>query len=219
MFLIGQGALIGLIIAAIVVLAIVIIISWYISVRNSFVRMLVDIDNSSSRIDVYLTKRFDLLTKKCLIQQKGYMKHEHDTLTDVISMRQPTSNASMKDKSEFNNQMTEAAKQINLVVERYPELKASQVFMKLQSSIEEVEENLQAARSTYNSNVAIYNKKIAVFPNSIVAGSKFTKRDFFEAEASKRQDVKMEFLVNRYVALGHIPFFVEELMNNEIEKN
>ena len=108
-------------------------------------------------------------------------------------MRQPTSNASMKDKSEFNNQMTEAAKQINLVVERYPELKASQVFMKLQSSIEEVEENLQAARSTYNSNVAIYNKKIAVFPNSIVAGSKFTKRDFFEAEASKRQDVKMEF--------------------------
>ncbi len=192
MFLIGQGALIGLIIAAIVVLAIVIIISWYISVRNSFVRMLVDIDNSSSRIDVYLTKRFDLLTKM-FDTTKGYMKHEHDTLTDVISMRQPTSNASMKDKSEFNNQMTEAAKQINLVVERYPELKASQVFMKLQSSIEEVEENLQAARSTYNSNVAIYNKKIAVFPNSIVAGSKFTKRDFFEAEASKRQDVKMEF--------------------------
>ncbi len=192
MFLIGQGALIGLIIAAIVVLTIVIIISWYISVRNSFVRMLVDIDNSSSRIDVYLTKRFDLLTKM-FDTTKGYMKHEHDTLTDVISMRQPTSNASMKDKSEFNNQMTEAAKQINLVVERYPELKASQVFMKLQSSIEEVEENLQAARSTYNSNVAIYNKKIAVFPNSIVAGSKFTKRDFFEAEASKRQDVKMEF--------------------------
>ncbi len=192
MFLIGQGALIGLVIAAIVVLAIVIIISWYISVRNSFVRMLVDIDNSSSRIDVYLTKRFDLLTKM-FDTTKGYMKHEHDTLTDVISMRQPTSNASMKDKSEFNNQMTEAAKQINLVVERYPELKASQVFMKLQSSIEEVEENLQAARSTYNSNVAIYNKKIAVFPNSIVAGSKFTKRDFFEAEASKRQDVKMEF--------------------------
>lgn len=192
MFLIGQGALIGLIIAAIVVLAIVIIISWYISIRNSFVRMLVDIDNSSSRIDVYLTKRFDLLTKM-FDTTKGYMKHEHDTLTDVISMRQPTSNASMKDKSEFNNQMTEAAKQINLVVERYPELKASQVFMKLQSSIEEVEENLQAARSTYNSNVAIYNKKIAVFPNSIVAGSKFTKREFFEAEASKRQDVKMEF--------------------------
>lgn len=192
MFLIGQGALIGLIIAAIVVLAIVIVISWYISVRNSFVRMLVDIDNSSSRIDVYLTKRFDLLTKM-FDTTKGYMKHEHDTLTDVISMRQPTSNASMKDKSEFNNQMTEAAKQINLVVERYPELKASQVFMKLQSSIEEVEENLQAARSTYNSNVAIYNKKIAVFPNSIVAGSKFTKREFFEAEASKRQDVKMEF--------------------------
>ncbi len=192
MFLIGQGALIGLVIAAIVVLVIVLIVSWYISVRNSFVRMLVDIDNSSSRIDVYLTKRFDLLTKM-LDTTKGYMKHEHDTLTDVISMRQPASNASMKDKSEFNNQMTEAAKQINLVVERYPELKASQVFMKLQGSIEEVEENLQAARSTYNSNVAIYNKKIAVFPSSIVAGSKFTKRDFFEAEASKRQDVKMEF--------------------------
>lgn len=191
MFLLSSGT-IALIVVGVVVLIIVLVLSWYISVRNSFIRMTVDIDNSASRIDVFLTKRYDVLTKM-LDTTKGYAKHEKETLTEVVSMRKPTSDASMKDKAEFNSQMNEAAKQISLVVERYPDLKASQVFMKLQGSIEEVEENLQAARSTYNSNVAIYNKKIAVFPSSIVAGSKYTKRDFFEAEAAKRQDVKMEF--------------------------
>ena len=191
MFLISGGSAV-LIALGVIVFLLLMVLVWYISVRNGFVRMEVDIDNSSSRIDVYLTKRYDLLTKM-LDTTKGYTKHEKETLMDVVKMRQPASNASMKEKAEFNNQLTEAASQISLVVERYPDLKASQVFVKLQSSIEEVEENLQAARSTYNSNVAIYNKSIAVFPNSIVAGSKFTKRDFFEAEAIKRQDVKMEF--------------------------
>lgn len=187
----GAGMVVLIVVGVIVLIAVSIVV-WLISTRNSFIRMLVDIDNSSSRIDVYLTKRYDTLTKM-LDTTKGYAKHEKDTLAGVISMRKPASDASMKEKAEFNNQLTEAAKQINVVVERYPDLKASQVFMKLQGSIEEVEENLQAARSTYNSNVAIYNKKIAVFPNSLVAGSKFTKRDFFEAETTKRQDVKMEF--------------------------
>ena len=191
MFLISGGSAV-LIAFGVIGFLLLMVLVWYISVRNGFVRMEVDIDNSSSRIDVYLTKRYDLLTKM-LDTTKGYTKHEKETLMDVVKMRQPSSNASMKEKAEFNNQLTEAASQISLVVERYPDLKASQVFVKLQSSIEEVEENLQAARSTYNSNVAIYNKSIAVFPNSIVAGSKFTKRDFFEAEAIKRQDVKMEF--------------------------
>ena len=67
------------------------------------------------------------------------------------------------------------------------------VFIKLQDEIAEIEENLQAARSNYNSNVASYNKSISVFPNSLVAGSKFIKREYFEAEDIKREDVKIEF--------------------------
>ena len=83
---------------------------------------------------------------------------------------------------------------LNVVVEQYPQLRASENFAKLQNASAEVEENLQAARRVYNANVSYYNQKIVVFPSSMIANWKgFTKRDFFEAEASKRQDVEFKF--------------------------
>lgn len=176
--------------AAIAVLLIIVI--WFVSVRNKFVRMEQDIESSVSRIDVYLTKRYDLLTKM-LAATKGFAKHESELLVKVTEMRNPSSAQSLSEKSAINAEMDEVAKSINVAVEAYPDLKSDKVFVKLQSAISEVEENLQAARSNYNSNVSVFNKAILVFPNSIVAGSKFTKKDYFEAEAAKREDVKIEF--------------------------
>ncbi len=124
---------------------------------------------------------------------KGYAKHEKETLSQVIEMRNPGVNASLKEKAEFNEQMSQVAKQLSFVVERYPDLKADRMFNNLQQSISEVEENLQAARSNFNSNVASFNKAILQFPGSLVAGSRFTKKEYFEAEEAKKQDVKMEF--------------------------
>lgn len=192
MFLMNTGTVIAIAIVAAIVLLAICIIGWWISTRNKFVRMEQDVENSESRIDVYLTKRFDLLTKM-LDTTKGYMKHEKETLVDVIQMRNPGVNASLKEKAEFNDQMSSVASQLSLVVERYPELKADKMFNNLQQSISEVEENLQAARSNFNANVGSYNKAILQFPASLVAGSKFTKKDYFEAEAAKKQDVKMDF--------------------------
>ena len=180
------------IIIGIVALLIFIIIVWFISTRNKFIKMEQDVENSLSRIDVYLTKRFDLLTKM-IETTKGYMKHERETLTNVIAMRNPGASASLKEKAEFDSQMTTALKQLNVVVEQYPTLKADNMFNNLQKSISEVEENLQAARSNYNANVSSFNKAILVFPASIIAGNKFTKKEYFEAEEAKRQDVKIEF--------------------------
>lgn len=182
----------GLIVVIAIIAIAVIILLWWISLRNAFAKMLIDIDNAESRIDVYLTKRFDLLTKM-VASTKGYAKHESETLAAVIKMRNPGATASMKEKADFDAAMTAAAKQINIVAEQYPTLKADSLFLKLSSSIEEVEENLQAARSNYNSNVSIYNKKIVVFPNSLVAGNKFKRREFFEADESKKEDVSIEF--------------------------
>ncbi len=171
----------------------VIIIFWVISTTNQFRVMQVKIDESESSIDVALTKRFDLLTKM-FAATKGYMKHEKDTLTEVVAMRQPGHGASMKEKQEFANQMTRGLEAINVVVEQYPDLKASANVAKLQDSTTEVEENLQAARRVYNSNVSVYNQKLVVFPSSVIANwKKFTKREFFEAEEAKRQDVKFDF--------------------------
>ena len=190
----SDGAMIALIIAGVIVLLIFIVIVWFISTKNRFIRLEQDVENSLSRIDVYLTKRFDLLTKQ-LGTVKGYMKHEKETLTDVIAMRNqaPGKAASLKEKAEFNAEMDRVASQINVVMEQYPTLKADAVFKELQQNITEVEENLQAARSNYNANVSNFNKAILQFPASIVAGARFSKKDYFEAEESKRKDVEIKF--------------------------
>lgn len=184
-----------IIVSVVVVLLIIVIsiIAWYISTLNNFRRMGVKIDEADSGIDVALTKRYDLLTKS-IATVKGYAKHEAETLEKVIAMRQPASNASMKEKSEFNQKLADASKSINIVMEQYPQLKADSHFLELQHEIREVEEHLQAARRLYNSNVSSYNQLILIFPSNIIANKYgFTKRDFFEAEESKRQDVKVEF--------------------------
>lgn len=174
-------------------LLVFIVLGWVISTINSFRRMLVKIDESESSIDVALTKRFDLLSKM-FSAVKGYMKHEQETLTKVVSMRQPSHGAPMAEKQEFANEVTRGLQAINVVVEQYPDLKASQNVGKLQDASVEVEENLQAARRVYNSNVSYYNQKVVVFPSNIIANwKKFEKRAFFEAEAIKREDVKFDF--------------------------
>ncbi len=188
----GTGQVVLIVVLA-VVAVILIIVGWIISTINAFRRMIVKIDESESGIDVQLTKRFDLLTK--MVQAtKGYAKHEQETLSKVIAMRNPGSNATLAEKTEFANQLTQGLASLNVVVERYPELKASEQFTNLQRASVDVEENLQAARRVYNANVSHYNQKIVVFPASMIANWKgFTKRDFFEAEATKREDVKFDF--------------------------
>lgn len=187
------GAIIGIVVAIIVVILVISVIAWWIKTGNLLKREVVKIDESSSGIDVALTKRYDLLTKAVAVV-KGVAKHEKETLIGVIEMRRPAADASMKDKSEFATSMTKAFDSINIVAEKYPEIKANQNFTALQNQISEVEEQLQAARRVYNSNVSIYNQDIVVFPKSIVANHlRMVKRDFFEAEETKRQDVSIGF--------------------------
>ena len=184
------GAVIGIVAAVVIIIA---IIGWWISTSNKFKVMQVKIDEALSGIDVALTKRFDLLTK-AVATAKGYAKHESETLEKIISMRNPGKYSSLGEKQEFANATSEAIKSLNVVVEQYPTLKADTQFTSIQRHIADVEEQLQAARRLYNSNVSTYNQAIIVFPGSIIANkSGFTKRDFFEAEASKREDVKIEF--------------------------
>lgn len=190
---IGTTAIIIIVVVAVVLILIASVIGWWIATGNALRREVVKCDESASGIDVALTKRFDLLTKSVAVV-KGVAKHEQETLTNVIAMRRPASNASMKEKAEFATSMTKAFDSINIVAEKYPEIKANANFTQLQNQISEVEEQLQASRRVYNSNVSIYNQDIVVFPKSIVANHlRLTRRDFFEAEESKRKDVEINF--------------------------
>lgn len=173
-----------------VVVIVLIFVIWYISASNKLNRSVVKIEEALSGIDVALTKRYDVLTKM-IDAVKGYAKHEKETLFEVIDLRK---GMSIKEKNDVNRVMDENFKKINVVAENYPELKASENFKALQQSIADVEEHLQAARRVYNSNVSIYNQLIVSFPISSIAKNKgMTKKDFFEAEESKKEDVKIEF--------------------------
>ncbi|HBB05250.1 MAG TPA: LemA family protein [Firmicutes bacterium] len=187
------GGIVAIAIAAVVLIIVIALVAWWISTGNLLRREVVKIDESASGIDVALTKRYDLLTKSVAVV-KGVAKHEQETLTNVIAMRRPASDASMKEKAEFETSMTKAFDSINIVAEKYPEIKANQNFTQLQNQVAEVEEQLQASRRVYNSNVSVYNQDIVVFPKSLVANHlRMTRRDFFEAEEAKRKDVEISF--------------------------
>ena len=178
------------VIVLIVIAVILLIVAlWFISTSNKLNVAVVKVEESFSGIDVALTKRYDVLTKMMDVA-KAYAKHEKETLFEVIKLR---SNMTVQEKSEANHVMDENLKKINIIAESYPELKSSENYKTLQLSIADVEEHLQASRRLYNSNVSLYNQMIVTFPTSIVANSKgMTKKDFFQADDYKREDVKMD---------------------------
>ncbi len=178
----------------IVVVLIVFPLLWYIGVMNSLRQMEVKINEAESGIDVALTKRFDVLTK-IVNTVKGYAKHEAETFENVTKWRAGLPKTlSLQEKQEFMGKMDAVQSGINIAVEAYPELKAEKLFSNLQASISDVEEHLQAARRLYNSNVSRINTVIVTFPRSIVAGMiHMEKKEFFEADTSKREDVEISF--------------------------
>ncbi len=174
----------------IAVLAIVLIFMiWYISTSNKLNRCVVKIDEALSGIDVALTKRYDVLTKMIDVV-KSYAKHEKETLFEVIELRK---DMSIKERNDATRAMDDNLRKINVVVESYPELKSSENYKTLQQSIADVEEHLQASRRLYNSNVSLYNQLLVSFPTSSIAKNKgMTKKEFFEADEIKKEDVKID---------------------------
>ncbi|NLZ61652.1 MAG: LemA family protein [Acholeplasmataceae bacterium] len=184
------GGIIGIVIGGIVLL----IVIWYIGTMNTLRQLELKVHEAESGIDVALTKRFDMLTKM-LETTKGYAKHEAETLEKVVKWRSGIpENATLKDKEAFLGQLNEVASGINVVVEKYPDLKANTVFVELQGAVANTEEHLQAARRLYNANVTRIDHTIVTFPHSIVANAiHMEKKPYFEAEDKKRQDVEFKF--------------------------
>ena len=177
-----------IVIAIVAVVLLLLIV--YIAIGNKLSRAQVKIDEAESGIDVALTKRYDVLTKQLDIV-KGYAKHESETIEKVIELRR---GMPMAEKAAAAAAMNDLQSRINVVAEAYPELRSSENFRTLQASVNDTEEHLQAARRAYNSNVSMYNQMLVAFPSSVVANARhLTRREFFEAEAAKRADVKMDF--------------------------
>ena len=173
-----------------IIVILVLLFGWIISTSNRLNRMIVKIDEADAGIDVALTKRYDALTKLIEVV-KGYAKHEKETLFEVVNLRQ---GMTMEEKNKANHIMDENMHKAEFLVEEYPDLKASTNYLELQASIVDVEEHLQAARRLYNSNISIFNQMIVSFPTSIIAKTKgLVKKDFFEAEEKKKEDLEIKF--------------------------
>ncbi len=181
----NAGIIIGIIVGVILLL----IIAW-ISMSNSIKVAGLKVNEALSGIDVALTKRYDVLTKMVDVV-RGYKAHEIETLTKITAMR---AGMSMADRNMASGQMDQLSGQIRILAENYPELRSNTNFLELQRAIADVEEHLQASRRLYNANVTAYNTKLVTFPSSMVASSiGATPKEFFVADATHRQDVRITF--------------------------
>jgi len=173
------------------ILFLIIFIAFY----NTLVGLKNHIKESWSDIDVQLKRRYDLIPN--LVETvKGYAKHEKEVFEKVTEARNRAFNNNGRYASQAvdENQMLQALKSIFAVVEKYPELKANEHFLKLQQELVDTEDKIAAARRFFNGNVRDYNNNVQMFPSNIVAGIfGFKAEDFFEVEDDAvRKAVKVE---------------------------
>ncbi len=185
-----------MVIAIIVVVAIVVIaVLYYVAKRNSIIASRNRVDESWSGIDVQLKRRHDLVPN--LVETvKGYAAHESQTFEKVTAARAEAMSAqSVGDSAKAEQRLSGALGELRAVAENYPQLRATENFQQLSRNLSELEDEIQAARRIYNSNVQSYNTTIQQFPGSIIANqSGFTAREFFEIEdRSEREPVAVSF--------------------------
>ncbi len=178
---------VGLIVLLVIIVGIVVILA---GMYNSLVQLRVRSDSAWSDIDVQLKRRHDLIPN--LVETvKGYAGHEKSTFEDIAKFRSMAMQATgPADRAAAENQLTGALKSLFAVAENYPQLRASEQFTSLQSSLNEIEDALQNARRYYNAVVRDLNTKIQSFPTNLVAGMfGFQQKQFFEVEAAADREV------------------------------
>ena len=164
------------------------------SVYNSLVSLRNKVRDQYSQIDVQLKRRFDLIPN--LIETvKGYMKHESETLENVIKARNTYLSASLpEEQMKADGELTKAISKLFALTESYPDLKANQNFQELQEELQQTEDKIAMSRQFYNDIVMQYNNKVETVPSNIIASIfKFTKEAFFQALEEERENVKVKF--------------------------
>ena len=138
---------------------------------NSLIGKKNQVTNAFSAIDVMLKKRFDLIPNLVEVV-KQYTSYEQGTLSKIVELRSKavSGNISDAEKASIDSQLSSSVKGLMVNVENYPDLKANTNFINLQSTWTESEEQIAAARRTYNSAVTDYNNAIMMFPGSMFAG-------------------------------------------------
>ena len=195
----STGLIIGLSVAAVVLLIIIGIIACY----NGLVKLNTRVEEAWSDITVQLKRRADLIPN--LVETvKGYAAHESETLQAVIDARAKAtgitvdaSNLSEEALAKFQSaqgELTQALGRLIAVSESYPDLKANQNFLELQSQLEGTENRITVERNKFNETAQGYNTNLRSFPTNIIAGLfNFEKKGYFKAAEGAETAPKVEF--------------------------
>jgi LemA protein len=172
----------GLVIGIIVAVVVVLLILWVILAYNGLVRARNAFQNAFAQIDVQLQRRFDLIPN--LVETaKAYLAHERGTLEAVTQARSaamaglsaaqqnPGDPAAMQQLAQTQGALAGALGRLNVAVEAYPDLKASQNMMQLSEELASTENKVAFSRQAYNDSVMSYNNRRQAFPGSAIAGA------------------------------------------------
>lgn len=175
-----------------------VILIYVILTYNNLIRVRNRVKESFVAIDVYLQNRFDALTK-IAETVVSYAEHERATFEKIVALRSRLDGPLGDDeKVQTYNELDKLTTGLNVQVENYPELKASENYIHLQRTINDLEEKISASRRSYNANVAHFNTLIESIPTVIYARIMgFDKASLLEIEQEKKADVNMKSLLGR----------------------
>lgn len=190
----------GLVIT-IAIVAVVLI--WGVSGYNGLVSMDESVQNKWADVETQYQRRADLIPN-LVNTVKGYAVHEKETLEGVVKARSEATSVKVDPENMTAEQMAQYQKAQNgvssalskllLVVEKYPDLKANQNFLELQSQLEGTENRITVARRDFNGAAKEYNTAIRKFPKNILAGMfGFEKKAYFEAQEGAEKAPEVQF--------------------------
>lgn len=168
---------------------VVLSLGYLVYLYNRIIRKENQIDNAYGSIQANLKKRHDLIPNLVSAAQK-YMDYESSTLKDIVDLRYKAQSGdlSRQEQEQVESKLSKALNRFRVQVEDYPDLKASDNFMQLQRSLNEVEEQLSASRRFFNSAVKDYNNSIETFPAVLIANNfGFEQRQVFEADVQEQE--------------------------------
>jgi LemA protein len=161
---------------------------------NRFVTLDEGVKSAWAQVENQLQRRYDLIPN--LVETvKGYAKQEKDVLVEVTNARARVGGAAtVPDKINANNELTGALSRLLVVVEKYPDLKSNQNFLRLQDELAGTENRISVERKRYNETVQGYNVAIRSFPANLLAGMfGFGKAAFFEVPAAAKAAPQVKF--------------------------
>lgn len=168
-------------------------------IYNSLIGKKNQVDNIFAGVDAILKKRFDLIPN-LVASVERYMEHEKSTLEKITELRASAMKPGISDdaKIALDAKLSAALGSITVAMEAYPDLKANENIMHLQRSLNEIEEQISAARRAYNQAVTDLNNAIEMFPTNLIAGwMNLQRRTLFEITVTERQNVDVNALFSR----------------------